>query len=457
MAFLIQGSVYPKFEVFQLFELNFAEVFKGFSADLYVVFSGENTQILIGCDVELNLGGICKIGPEFEFLCDIFSVDAVLTGTINIFANKGGVGIRFAGKGSLIFNPNDLYDWFLDWIDYPENGVAIGAEVSAQIGKSSVVCIQLIIEGLDLDKFCTPANYGRGVGLIPGRVSDCPDTYTNNGLSCGRGTDDMYSPSILPDCPSGYTNNGATCGRGSDDIYSPSIVADCPTGYTNIGLFCSIGPDSYSAPSRLGDCPSGYTNHGLYCSKWNDWFGSSAYWSCPGGYFLSGVRCYRYCISGYTNMGESCYRSGSTLSSNSMTCPGGYFKSSITQKCGVNCRPGYTNTGEYCHRPVSTLGASYMTCPGGYFKTDLRCGRNCGTGYTNMGETCHRPVSTLDSTHMTCKDGEEKKGLRCFPGDGGACYDDFELDSGLCYKKCDTGYVGLGPMCWDLDDHSGAY
>ena len=103
--------------------------------------------------------------------------------------------------------------------------------------------------GVDLEKFCTPATNGRGVGLFLGRVSDCPDSYTNNGLFCGRGTDDIYSPSIVPDCPAGYTNNGLSCGRGTDDLYRPSIVADCPSGYTNIGFWFSMGADSYYAPS----------------------------------------------------------------------------------------------------------------------------------------------------------------------------------------------------------------
>ena len=148
-------------------------------------------------------------------------------------------------------------------------------------------------------------------------------------------------------------------------------------------------------------------------------------------------------------MGESCLRGVSTLNSDSMTCPEGYFKSDITQSCDVNCPDRYTNTGEYCNRPVSTLGWSYFTCPEGYFKSDItqRCGVNCPDGYTNTGEFCNRPVSTLGTSYIKCEDEEEQIGLRCFPGDGGDCYDDMELDGGLCYKKCDPEYVELGPMC----------
>ena len=62
--------------------------------------------------------------------------------------------------------------------------------------------------GMVKNPFCWKDTFGRGVGKIPGRVSDCPAGYTNNGLTCGRGTDDIGAPSHVADCPSGYTNMG---------------------------------------------------------------------------------------------------------------------------------------------------------------------------------------------------------------------------------------------------------
>lgn len=29
-----------------------------------------------------------------------------------------------------------------------------------------------------------------------------------------------------------------------------------------------------------------------------------------------------------------------------------------------------------------------------------------------------------------------------------SCASGLEYDAGLCYKKCDTGYYGVGPVCW---------
>ncbi|GFH55030.1 hypothetical protein CTEN210_11506 [Chaetoceros tenuissimus] len=247
--------------------------------------------------------------------------------------------------------------------------------------------------GMVKNPFCWKDSYGRGVGTLPGRVSDCP---------------------------SGYTNNGLTCGRGSDDIWAPSKVADCPSGYTNMGYTCFRGTDDISAPSRVADCPSGYTNMGLTCHKW--------WWP----HTLSG--------------GPSRF-----------TCPSGYFKSSISHRCHKNCPEGYTNTGETCHRGPSSLGMSSMTCPEGYFqsKATARCHKLCPPGYTNMGETCHRPVSTLGLDAMTCKEGEEAGvgGARCYPVNG-YCFGGEEYDAGLCYSRCSNGFDGVGPVCWGTCDNS---
>lgn len=234
--------------------------------------------------------------------------------------------------------------------------------------------------------FCWKDSYGRGVGEFQGRVADCPPSYTNNGLTCGRGTDDILKPSILPDCPAGYTNNGLVgCGRGTHDIHYPSKLADCPSGYTNMGTYCGKG----ILPWEI-----------------------------------------------------------KTKSLGSGSCPSGYFKGPLA-RCYKTCPAGYTNTGDYCHRPVSTLGPSAFICPSGYFKSDItqRCHQTCPAGYTNTGETCHKPISTLGMDSMVCKAGEIKKGPRCYPVNT-ACGPNKELDAGLCYDKCRSGFNGVGPVCW---------
>ena len=92
--------------------------------------------------------------------------------------------------------------------------------------------------GMVKNPFCWKRSYGRGVGTIPGRVADCPSGYTNNGLTCGRGTHDILAPSKVASCPSGYKNMGYTCYRGPHSIHAPSRKASCPKGYSNTGLTC---------------------------------------------------------------------------------------------------------------------------------------------------------------------------------------------------------------------------
>lgn len=102
-------------------------------------------------------------------------------------------------------------------------------------------------------------------------------------------------------------------------LTNSSRVADCPEGYTNNGLTCGRGADSFGAGSRVADCPSGYTNMGLYCGKGLTMKGPDSM-TCPAGYFKSGVRCNKLCPPGYTNTGETCYRGPSTLGMSSMKC-----------------------------------------------------------------------------------------------------------------------------------------
>jgi len=190
--------------------------------------------------------------------------------------------------------------------------------------------------------FCWRQSDPRGVGTIPGRVADCPATYTNNGATCGRGADTIGAPSQLASCPSGYTNMGLTCFKGA----------------STYGKGCTTIFKKYP-------CREGYTDNGCFCG-----------------------------------------RGASSLSASSMTCPAGYFKSSITQRCHKNCASGYTNTGETCFKGVSTLGMDSMLCKAGERKVGARCFpasgscfggeqedaglcyKNCKPGFHGVGPVC---------------------------------------------------------------------
>eukprot|EP00798_Chlamydomonas_sp_ICE-L_P000345 gene346-1722_t len=180
---------------------------------------------------------------------------------------------------------------FEDVPDIPTNEVAqVMSWIKAQVTNAE-------------NPFCWKDSYGRGVGTIPGRVADCPSTYTNN---------------------------GGTCGRGADSISAGSLVADCPSGYTNMGLTGYRGPSTYSKKCTIP----------IFGPKYG-------------------------CTDSYTDNGCFCGRGASSLGPSSMVCPSGYFRSFITARCHKNCPDGYTNTGETCFRGVSTLGIGSMVCQAG--------------------------------------------------------------------------------------------
>lgn len=143
------------------------------------------------------------------------------------------------------------------------------------------------------------------------------------------------------------------------------------------------------------------------------------------------------CPDGYTNMGLTCYQGPDTIANASVL---------------ADCPEGFINMGLTCYRFPYSLSHEYMVCPTGYFKSSItkRCHRICPAGYTNTGEFCQRNPSTLDASAMTCHEDEIKDGIgeaRCYPKVGD-CGLDGEKDGGLCYKKCNKHFLGVGPVCY---------
>jgi len=74
------------------------------------------------------------------------------------------------------------------------------------------------------------------------------------------------------------------------------------------------------------------------------------------------------------------------------------------------CRSGYSNLACCICRPNAPNCASYNLNPG----VDLSCAKKIIIG---------------DPVPMNCDSSQDK-------------------DGGLCYKKCNGGYTGVGPVCW---------
>jgi len=207
--------------------------------------------------------------------------------------------------------------------------------------------------------FCWKDSYGRGVGRIPGRVSDCPPTYTNNGLTCGRGADSIWAPSKTADCPSGYTNMGVSC-------FQPA---------STYGKSCSYAPFHFS--KRSCDKP-GYTDMGCYCGKGPKTISINNA-KCPKGYFRRVAHCYKECPSGYRNMGLTCFRGVSTLGHTAMRCDPG------EEMIGLRCFP----KGKSCYGNDEKDGLlCYPGCKPGYDGVGPVCWGVCPKGYHNCGAGC---------------------------------------------------------------------
>jgi len=141
---------------------------------------------------------------------------------------------------------------------------------------------------------------------------------------------------VLADCPDGYTNMGLTCYRGPSTKSNGSSVANCPSGYTNMGASCYMGPSTYTKGCttifKKYSCRSGYTDNGCFCGKGASSLSMSSM-TCPADQDRIGGRCYKKCPEGYTNNGEFCGRGASTLEMSAMTCKEGFEKKGAVGRC----------------------------------------------------------------------------------------------------------------------------
>ena len=102
-------------------------------------------------------------------------------------------------------------------------------------------------------------------------------------------------------CPAGYTAINGTC-KGKEEINSitASIRYSCPNGYNRNGEMC-YGNGGSTHASKEYYCPSNqgtveFELSGNMCRTFNVRYVSpnakQVYYTCPGGYYLSGNRCY---------------------------------------------------------------------------------------------------------------------------------------------------------------------
>jgi hypothetical protein len=155
--------------------------------------------------------------------------------------------------------------------------------------------------------------------------------------------------------------------------------------------------------------------------------------------------CYDRCRSGYTN---------------------------FVTMCIPDCPAGFVNDGLYCRKPSPYKRREYPISASEFFRADwsmqgsmARCkavhGNNCviANGGTIVYETCRpgyqqAPVitnlctptcpSTMIDIGVSCQKKTYDRGV----GRLKQCDTNQDTDAGLCYRKCNAGYTGVGPVCW---------
>lgn len=150
--------------------------------------------------------------------------------------------------------------------------------------------------------------------------------------------------------------------------------------------------------------------------------------SCKDDQEQSGLLCYPKCKQNYTGAGPVCWE---------------------------NCQSNFRDDGAYCFKtPAYGRGTGYIhqdKCLSenpetGCDKYGLLYYPTCKSGYKNFG-CCVCTPKCLDSQTdigISCNKASYGRGV----GTPLGCDNNQDYDAGLCYKKCDSGFKGIGPVCW---------
>ncbi len=144
--------------------------------------------------------------------------------------------------------------------------------------------------------------------------------------------------------------------------------------------------------------------------------------ACPSDKDKSGWLCYPKCQGGYDGVGPVCWQK----------CPGGY--TDMGALCRINKPLTKKGTWKCTWKVGKTCMMRKLTCPGGYAKAGLFCALKTPpvpAGYKGLSglDLVKKTYGRGVGSPMDCKAGQQE-------------------DAGLCYKHCDSGYTGVGPVCW---------
>ena len=144
------------------------------------------------------------------------------------------------------------------------------------------------------------------------------------------------------------------------------------------------------------------------------------------------------CKDGYTKYGGLCYPK----------CRDGFYRASTM--CVQRCPDGWRNDGLFCAKPKAyPRGAGRVMwggCTGGRERWGALCYPRCKEGYSPAGCCICSPrcPSGMHDIGVSCAKHTYDTGV----GSRLGCASNREPQDGLCYKPCEDGQVGRGPVCW---------
>lgn len=163
---------------------------------------------------------------------------------------------------------------------------------------------------------------------------------------------------------------------------------------------------------------------------------------CPNGMEFQAGLCYQLCKSGYKGVGPVCWATcpdgfrddGAFCAKPTRYGRGGGFIWKIGDKVGSTA--GMFSRCEQVHGKgnCEKYGAIvYPKCKEGFTNDGCCfCSPKCPDGWTNIGVSCTKP--------------SYGRGVGVVPT---ICANGKENNAGLCYTLCKTGFVGVGPVCWE--------
>jgi len=246
-----------------------------------------------------------------------------------------------------------------------------------------------------------------------------------------------------------------------------SIPSNCdPTGLVKSGLLC------YEKPSKPGwfvvagiaqpSCPKGFRDDGLFCFKPEPYGRGAGYPLWDKGKCENEQPKIESCVRVGTNWMIKCYpgfKEHADGKCEPLGCPEGTKaipgkNDQCTRLSSARCPPGFPGMGATC------LMATYNRKVYSPNEKD-KCENDNKTERCEQSGALHYPkcrpgfhafgccVCTPD-----CPADTSDAGISCAKSTyvtrpiSASCDSQQQYDAGLCYKQCNTGFYGIGPVCW---------